>query len=457
MGDATKGPARTGRPEDEDIGFTHHGATLVFPDLPPQSAIGIDQTIHTVSESFKGVKHVPPGVHVLSYAAYDRTGDRYGPVMAFFVDIPAIPRTVNDRYAQEGMASSSDVEAWMMDGAFHGPVLGWTWQAGEEVLVAMDEEMLLRAENMVREMRWDRQLGSYYAMTMMEASLHEHGSGSSFGQWRALSAHVDARVVKRLAPKEGGISATMEEDHGVLLHGKRSRAELALDAQLGRGGASSGEGEAVDGKLGAGLRSQGACSHAGRCRFTAVPNPLIKDASLSAEERTAWNMDKSQALERMLKEQYRGNSAMFLGELQFAFLAFILGHSLEGFLQWKKLVALLLGCDEAVRAHPDLFEASLEVVYQQIAFSFRQDRGMELSGEVVGEHLFDDHFLKSLASGFIKSHAHDDGLDTRIREVVRRLGELLSKELCWECCSAKGLEDLEDDEDEDGPVVVHLS
>lgn len=146
---------------------------------------------------------------------------------------------------------------------------------------------------------------------------------------------------------------------------------------------------------------------------------------------------------------------MFLGELQFAFLAFLLGHSLEGFLQWKKLVALLLGCDEAVRTQPDLFEAALEVVYRQIAFSFRKDGGMELSGEVVGEHLFDDHFLKTLASGFIKSHVHDDELDVRIREVIRRLGDLLSQELGWDGCSANGVEDLEDLED--GPVVVDFS
>ena len=455
---ATAGRGDEGDEGDEGIGFVHHGATLVFPDLPPLSAIGIDQTVHTVSESFKGVKHVPPGVHVVSYAAYDRAGDRYGPVTAFFVDVPAIPRSSNDRYAQEGMASSSDVEAWMMDGAFHGPVLGWTWLAREEVLIAMDEEMLARAENMVRQMRWDQQLGSYYAMTMMEGRHHAGGGGpsSSYGQWRALSAHVDARVVKRLAPEEGGISATVEEDHGVLLHGKRSKAELDLDAQLARG-TSMGTGGTVGGQSGSETVMHRERSHAGRCRFTAVPNPLIKDATLSAEERTAWNMDKSRALERLLKEQHGGDSAMFLGELQFAFLAFLLGHSLEGFLQWKKMVALLLGCDEAVRTRPNLFRAALEVVYRQIAFSFRKDGGMELNGEVVGEHLFDDHFLKSLAAGFIKSHACDDGLDTRIREVVRRLGELLSKELRWESCSANGMEDLDDDEDEDGPVVVDLS
>lgn len=434
---------------EDDIAFTHHGATLVFPDLPAHSALGIDQTVHTVSDQFKGVKHVPPGVHVVSYAAYDPTGDRYGPVTAFFVDVPAIKRTENDRYAQEGMARSSDVEAWMMDGAFHGPVLGWTWLASEEVLVKMNSELLPRAEKMVREMRWDRQLGSYYVMT--GPSMDGRAGGSSYGQWRALSRYVDARVIERLQPKQGGISASVEEDHGVLLHGKKSKAELALDAQLAGRGKAEREGH----NSAANVSARRSCTHAGRCRFTAVPNPLIKDASLSAEELTAWNMDKSGALERLLIQHYKEDHAMFLGELQFAFLAFLLGHSLEGFLQWKKLVALLLGCDAAVRTHADLFKAALEVIYRQLAFSFRKDAGMEASSEVVGEHLFEDHFLKTLATGFIKSHAHEDGLDTRIRDLVRSLGELISKELNWDCCAVNAVEDL-DDEDEDGPVIVYL-
>ena len=33
--------------------------------------------------------------------------------------------------------------------------------------------------------------------------------------------------------------------------------------------------------------------------------------------------------------------------MQFAFLAFLMGHSLEGFGQWKALLALALGCEAA--------------------------------------------------------------------------------------------------------------
>ena len=35
------------------------------------------------------------------------------------------------------------------------------------------------------------------------------------------------------------------------------------------------------------------------------------------------------------------------GEFQFAFIAFLVGQSLEGFSQWKAFLHLLFGCDEA--------------------------------------------------------------------------------------------------------------
>jgi A1 cistron-splicing factor AAR2 len=48
---------------------------------------------------------------------------------------------------------------------------------------------------------------------------------------------------------------------------------------------------------------------------------------------------------------------MLLGEIQFAFICFLFGESLEGFEQWKKLFALLCACDSAIETHSKFFEA----------------------------------------------------------------------------------------------------
>ena len=50
-----------------------------------------------------------------------------------------------------------------------------------------------------------------------------------------------------------------------------------------------------------------------------------------------------------------------LGELQFAFVCFLVGHVYDAFEQWKALTALLCSCDELLVTRPDLFMAFLGV------------------------------------------------------------------------------------------------
>ena len=46
---------------------------------------------------------------------------------------------------------------------------------------------------------------------------------------------------------------------------------------------------------------------------------------------------------------------MFYGEMQFAFITFILGESVEGFEQWKKMAILMAFADELTLQHPEVF------------------------------------------------------------------------------------------------------
>jgi A1 cistron-splicing factor AAR2 len=60
----------------------------------------------------------------------------------------------------------------------------------------------------------------------------------------------------------------------------------------------------------------------GRCFYTHLPR-LIKRAGLVGSELTALNLDKSQQLEFVLMNSYGGSEDLLLGELQFAFIAFL--------------------------------------------------------------------------------------------------------------------------------------
>jgi hypothetical protein len=84
----------------------------------------------------------------------------------------------------------------------------------------------------------------------------------------------------------------------------------------------------------------------GRCFYTHLPR-LIKRAGLVGSELTALNLDKSQQLEFVLMNSYGGSEDLLLGELQFAFIAFLMGQSLEAFGQWKAIVSLFFSCEAA--------------------------------------------------------------------------------------------------------------
>jgi A1 cistron-splicing factor AAR2 len=57
---------------------------------------------------------------------------------------------------------------------------------------------------------------------------------------------------------------------------------------------------------------------------------LVKVAGATAAELTALNLDKTPLLEELIVSRYGGQDDAILGELQFAFVAFVFGQSLDG-------------------------------------------------------------------------------------------------------------------------------
>eukprot|EP01062_Namystynia_karyoxenos_P051045 TRINITY_DN39935_c0_g1_i2.p3 TRINITY_DN39935_c0_g1~~TRINITY_DN39935_c0_g1_i2.p3 ORF type:complete len:215 (+),score=58.13 TRINITY_DN39935_c0_g1_i2:465-1109(+) len=87
---------------------------------------------------------------------------------------------------------------------------------------------------------------------------------------------------------------------------------------------------------------------------------------------TKWSLDTSEALSRALERCARhggGAEAELLAELQLSFLLFLLGQHYGGFEQWKGLLRLLLGCDDAARdpARAPLLAAAHGVLAAQLA------------------------------------------------------------------------------------------
>ena len=61
-----------------------------------------------------------------------------------------------------------------------------------------------------------------------------------------------------------------------------------------------------------------------------------------------------------------GEAVNVLGELQFAFVCFLIGQVYDAFEQWKLLINLLCNCETAIARHPNLFNKFIQCIYFQL-------------------------------------------------------------------------------------------
>lgn len=92
-----------------------------------------------------------------------------------------------------------------------------------------------------------------------------------------------------------------------------------------------------------------------RVAYTPLPGPLVKQPGLSPAQLSALNLDPSPLLAQLLAEGYGGQGQLLLGEMQYAFLAFLLAASLAGGSRSR-------GRDEAVN-RPTLLSLPSAVVH----------------------------------------------------------------------------------------------
>ena len=94
--------------------------------------------------------------------------------------------------------------------------------------------------------------------------------------------------------------------------------------------------------------------------------PKKYPAGATPAQITAHCLDSSYALETMIASCYDNQELLLLGELQFAFICFLIGHVYEAFEHWKKLVQLLSTSTEAMKRKKELFKQLISVLYFQL-------------------------------------------------------------------------------------------
>ncbi|KAI5070639.1 hypothetical protein GOP47_0014982 [Adiantum capillus-veneris] len=175
------------------------------------------------------------------------------------------------------------------------------------------------------------------------------------------------------------------------------------------------------------------------------------------------NVDKSAELDFLLKNQYGGSETILLGELQFAYIAFLMGQSLESFGQWKSIVCLMLSCDEApLSKHTRLFVQFLDIVCYQLQTGLRKagvsDMHVTFRDTLMDQSWFsDDNFLRARFKEFYQLVIEAQPVDGDLLKHTRRLKAVLEASIGWSFDMKEWHTTDDDDDDEYAPVIVSES
>ena len=185
--------------------------------------------------------------------------------------------------------------------------------------------------------------------------------------------------------------------------------------------------------------------------FAPFPKRMYPENS-TPEEISRHSMDHSWLLEKIIRERYTAedskkdasngsessNEDSFLGELQYAFVVFLIGQEYDSFEQWKRIVSLFCKSETAASNRTALFQSFIKTMYYQI-----QEIPADFFVDITDSK---NNFLVANL-GTLLMNCESSGQDA-LCERARKFKKHLESKYEWEFS-------LEED-DEDAPVVVEL-
>jgi A1 cistron-splicing factor AAR2 len=139
---------------------------------------------------------------------------------------------------------------------------------------------------------------------------------------------------------------------------------------------------------------------------------------------TEANFDKTLILKEIISKldsDLSRASLNLLGEMQYAFISFVMGENLESFDQWKKLFCLLCHCGTGLsdpNLSKDLFMKFIPVIYEQLR---------QLPKDFFSDDLSKVSFINDSLNALYEN-ANDDKVCKPLRLRVEKLKGMLLKE-----------------------------
>ncbi|XP_064154714.1 protein AAR2 homolog isoform X2 [Anguilla rostrata] len=361
------------------------GATLVLLGVPEGTELGIDYKSWQVGPRFRGVKMIPPGLHFLHYSSVDtQSGVEMGPKMGLFLYLQA------------------------------REVLLAQWNQKEEDLdfsASQNLEEISRVKAGLREL--DPFLGPYPYETMRK--------------WVSLTDKLTQEVASSLQPLSGRIMAFSDVVPELHLTHTKDREEHNLPRN---------DTECQSMREGLERLPRMKLRPGTEIRFSDIPKQTYPEGATPAQI-TQCSIDLSYALDCLLEKQYKQEPLHVLGELQFAFVCFLIGNVYEGFEHWKRLLTLLCRAETAMHKRRDLYLGLIAVLYHQLG---------EIPPDFFVDIVSQDNFLTSTLQEFFQ-FATGPGVDGTLRKRAEKFKAHLTKKFRW---------NFEVDPDDCAPVVVEL-
>ncbi|CAH0725229.1 unnamed protein product, partial [Brenthis ino] len=380
------------------------GGTFVFLGVPQETQFGIDMQCWNTEEDFRGIKMIPPGLHYVHYSAVSKgTGDvspRSG-FMYFFQKKEFLVK-IWDKSLED---ISKD-------------------EISEESIQRLKDNLL----------NLDRHLAPYpYEI---------------WQKWKLLSSQITAELAQKLSPESGLIRASVEllsmsdEDRprGVK---PSSSQESNIESNEVIEESTSGQSDAKRSKRITQAEKEDAMLPdlkpvpGASLRFTEIPRDKHPPGS-KPDEITKHYLDQSYTLEMMIAQH--DEPLHIIGELQFAYLCFLIGHSLEAFEHWKNLVILMCSCEEAIHKYRSVFFHFIRTVETQID---------EMPEEFLADIVMNRNLVYKKLRDFFRT-AYMSKVDGRLLTMIERFKENLTEKLQWD------FTELDTDDEDERPVIVKL-
>ncbi|XP_057184296.1 protein AAR2 homolog [Triplophysa rosa] len=364
-------------------GFFEEGATLVLLGVPEGIELGLDYKTWTLGPRFRGVKMIPPGLHFLHYcsANTESTCGEIGPRRGLFLSLK--PQEVI--------------------------IAHWN-KNNDDLDFSQNAEEVERTRDNLQEL--DTYLGPYPYDTLRK--------------WVSLTDRLSQELASALQPLSGRVSFSDMVPELQLTHTK-DRAEYNLPRN---------DRECQSMKEGLDRLPRMKQREGTELRFSHIPRQVYPPGATPAQI-TKYSMDLSYTLNCVLDSHYRYQPLNLLGELQFAFVCFLIGNVYEAFEHWKTLLSLLCRSEEAIKEKKDLYLGLISVLYHQLG---------EIPPDFFVDIVSQCNFLTSTLQDFFQ-FVRSPGVDSTLRKKAEKFQAHLTKKFRW---------DFDADLEDCAPVVVVL-